>query len=127
MNNDQYLTKSGLRLYDELIKQYIGTQGEIFYDTTANWNSKPSLIGKKGCVYIYSDYKKNAQNQDIAGVKIGDGLAYLIDSPFISEILYDHVDNKVIHISQNEREFWNAKVRCQIDPEDEQRIIFTTN
>lgn len=122
-----YLDQAGLQLYDELLKQYIDSHGEIFYDTTANWNSKPTLIGRKGCIYIYSDYKKNAQGQDIAGIKIGDGSAYLIDAPFVSELLYNHLEDTIIHITQQEREFWNNKVRCYIDPENAQHIIFTTN
>ena len=104
-----------------------GGSSGIYYDTTENWNSNPQLIGKKGCIYIYSDYKQNEQGQNIAGIKVGDGLGYLIDAPFIDEILYDHIDNKIIHITQSEREFWNNKVRCYIDKKNKEHIIFTTN
>jgi len=99
----------------------------VYYDTTANWNKNPKLIGKRGCIYVYSDYKKNEEGQDIAGIKIGDGLAYLIDSPFTDEILYKHIEDKIIHITQAEREFWNNKTRCYVNSGDPEHIIFTTH
>lgn len=122
-----YLNEPGLRLYDTLLKQYVDDKVAVFCDTTANWNAQPALIGRAGCIYIYSDYKKNSQNQDIAGLKIGDGQAYLIDSPFIEEMLYSHLTDSVVHITAAERTAWNAKVRCFIDPSNPGNIIFTTN
>ena len=35
--------------------------------------------------------------------------------------------NEVIHITQEEREFWNGKVSCFIDPTNNQNLIFTVN
>ena len=122
----QYLDQNGLQLYDLLMKQYISDKVAVFYDTTAHWNSKSALIGKEGCIYIYSDYKKNSQDQDIAGIKVGDGKGYLIDAPFVSELLYDHLEDQIRHITQSEREFWNSKVRCYINPSDNESLMFTT-
>ena len=124
---NKYLNEPGLRLYDTLLKQYIDDKVAVFCDTTAAWNAQPTLVGKAGCIYIYSDYKKNDQNQDIAGLKIGDGQAYLIDAPFIEEMLYAHLTDSVAHITAAERTAWNDKVRCYIDPNDGQNLIFTTN
>lgn len=121
-----YLDKPGLRLYDELIKNYIEEQRQVFYGTVAYWNGQPNFIGKRGSIYVYSDYKKNEQNQDIAGIKIGDGLAYLIDAPFVEELLYDHIEDNIRHITQAEREFWNNKVRCYMTNVDSDTLIFTT-
>ena len=104
-----------------------GGKGGIYCDTTENWNHDKWIIGKKGCLYIYSDYKQNEKGQDIAGIKVGDGMGYLIDAPFIDELLYDHVKDKIIHITQQEREFWNNKVRCYIDSGNNEHIIFTTH
>lgn len=100
---------------------------KVLYATTATWNSQPTLISARGYIYLYADYKQNSQGQDIAGMKVGDGQSYLIDMPFTDSLLYDHADNTVIHLTQDEREFWNNKVRCYIDPQNEQNIVFTTN
>ena len=100
---------------------------KVLYATTATWNSKPQLISAKGYIYIYSDYRQNLQGDNIASMKVGDGTSYLIDMPFTDELLYAHVEDNVRHITAEEREFWNNKVRCYIDPLNEQHLIFTTN
>jgi hypothetical protein len=98
----------------------------VLYATTETWNSQPQLVSAKGFVYIYADYRQNDQGQNIAAMKVGDGNAYLIDMPFIDELLYDHIADNVRHITQQEREFWNNKVRCYIDPTNDNNLIFTT-
>lgn len=105
----------------------VGGDCRVLYASTATWNSQPQLVSERGYVYIYSDYKQNAQEQNIAGMKVGDGSAYLIDMPFVDELLYNHVGDIYIHITQNERVFWNNKVRVYIDPQNEHKLIFTTN
>jgi len=105
----------------------VGGDCKVLYATTATWNSKPQLISLKGYIYIYSDYRQNENQQNIASMKIGDGTSYLIDMPFTDELLYNHVANNVIHITAEERNFWNNKIRCYIDPLNEQNLIFTTN
>ena len=99
---------------------------EIFYNTTAYWNAHPTLITKKGAIYIYGDWKKDDEDRNIAGMKIGDGTSYLIDMPFKEELFVNHVDDVIIHITEQEREFWNNKVRCFIDPEENTHLVFTT-
>ena len=126
-NPNNFLNEPGLRLYDTLIKGYIDDKTPVFANTTAGWNAQPTLVGKAGCIYIYTDYKQNDQHQNIAGIKVGDGSAYLIDAPFIDELLYDHIADTTIHITAAERTAWNAKVRCYIDANDNQNLIFTTN
>lgn len=99
---------------------------KVLYNTTVYWNSRPDLVAKRGYLYVYSDYKE-VDNQLIAGIKVGDGTSYLIDMPFIDKPLDDHIADTVKHITNAEREFWNNKVRCFIDPNDEENIVFTTN
>ena len=99
---------------------------KVLYASTATWNSQPQLISKRGYIYIYSDYKQNEQEQNIPGFKVGDGSAYLIDMPFTDDLIQKHLSNNIIHITQEEREFWNNKVRCYIDPLNEHNLIFTT-
>jgi len=105
----------------------VGGDCHILYATTATWNSQPQLISDRGYIYLYSDYKQNEQGQYIAGMKVGDGTSYLIDMPFTDSLLYDHASDVVIHLTQEEREFWNNKVRCYIDPNQLDNLIFTTN
>ena len=99
---------------------------KVLYASTATWNSQPQLVSARGFIYIYADYRQNDQEQNIPSMKIGDGSAYLIDMPFADELLYDHIANTVLHVTQAERESWNNKVRCYIDPLNEHNLIFTT-
>ena len=106
----------------------------IHYGTTEHWNSQPNLVGKKSHIYVYSDYAETEIDGEmvaIPNIKIGDGSAFLIDNPFISKSVEDilnlHIDDNTVHISETERDFWNKKVRCFIDPEDNENVIFTTD
>lgn len=106
----------------------------IHYGTTEHWNSQPELVGKKSHIYVYSDFGETEIEGKIVSVpniKIGDGNAFLIDNPFITasveELLELHIDDSSVHISSEERDFWNNKVRCFIDPESPENIIFTTD
>lgn len=54
----------------------------VKYATTEYWNSHPTIVSMRGTIYIYSDYSKDPEGRDIAGFKVGDGNAYLIDLPF---------------------------------------------
>jgi hypothetical protein len=102
-----------------------GGESNIYYNTTAYWNSRPQLIAQRGYIYVYSDYKQS-EGEDIAGIKVGDGISYLIDMPFIDKPLDDHIADTVKHITSAERESWNNKVRCFVDPENQENIVFTT-
>lgn len=104
-----------------------------YYDTTAAWNMQPDLIPKKGDIYVYSDkatiYDEVGNPTFIPGVKIGDGLAYLIDLPFVGdEILYalaQHVNDNVRHITAAERIFWNNKVSSFLDEHDSENLVLS--
>lgn len=102
---------------------------KVLYGKTEEWNARPQLISKKGYIFIYADYKKDEQGRDIAGIKVGNGVSYLIDMPFIDELYYEHINDLTVHITQQEREFWNNKVRCymQAEVDDDDTLIFTTN
>ena len=58
-------------------------------DTTAHWNQNIHFIPLNGEAVIYTDYR-TIENDDgtttvIPGIKIGDGKAYLIDLPFVTD------------------------------------------
>ena len=99
----------------------------VLYATTATWNSQPQLVSAQGFIYIYADYRQNEQGINIPAMKVGDGNAYLIDLPFTDELLYDHIADNVRHITQEEREFWNNKVRCYASEIQDDTLIFTIN
>lgn len=89
----------------------------IEQDTTEAWNSQPNLIAKKGHLYFYTDYK-NVGGENIAGLKLGDGTSYLIDLPFVDAQFQEHISDTIVHITQQEREFWNNKNRAVITGEN---------
>lgn len=105
----------------------------IYYDTTAHWNQQPSLIAEEGTIYIYSDYTSyddGAGNvTPLAGIKIGDGNAYLIDMPFVTDALtatvLNHISNHDVHITPQERLFWNNKVSSYLDQEDSETLVLS--
>lgn len=105
-------------------------------NTTAGWNDLPQYLPKAGEICIYTDYKtiRDDLGNDIVypGIKVGDGNAYLIDMPFVgAEIRFEllqrisaHEQNATIHITQQEREFWNNKLNYDAVGEE---LILTRN
>lgn len=111
-------------------------------DTTENWRKAVDFIPLKGEIIVYSDYatkEVDGQIINIPNFKVGDGLAYGIDLPFVNDDLRDafsaHISNMNIHVTPAEKDFWNNKVRCYIETvEDDEgylvdgeNLIFTTN
>lgn len=99
----------------------------IYYGTREYWDSQPSLISVNKAVYVYWDFDKDDEGNDVPGIKIGDGKGYLIDAPFTTDPYYNHIRDTLIHVTPEEKEFWNNKVRCFIDPTDSEKVVFTTN
>lgn len=95
-------------------------------DTTAHWNAKRRFIPLQGEIIIYTDHKtiKDEHDNDVyvPGVKIGDGNAYLVDLPFlvdedvkeVIQMLRDHTENFDIHVTLEDKAFWNNKLNYQI-------------
>ena len=98
----------------------------VFCNTTANWNQQTSLISKRGAIYIYSD-RKTLNGNNLPGFKIGDGLAYVIDLPFADADLQEHINNTLIHVSSEDRAKWNNKIRCYLDVNNQENLVFTIN
>ena len=123
----RYLDPNGLSQYDALIKQYIADTEvtKVLYADTATWNSQAQLVSQQGYIYIYSDYKQDSSGNDIPGIKVGDGNAYLIDLPFSTKLIDEHIADAVAHITSAERDFWNNKVTCYIDENNITRLVFS--
>ena len=120
-----------VNLNDERIQQIglttpIG-QGtaKITIDTDEHWSERTTYIPKKGEIVIYSD-RRVISGVAYPGIKIGDGLAYVVDLPFVMDdsvelildLLYDHLNDMQMHVYQDERELWNNKVSCRLDGEN---------
>ncbi len=121
---------------DDLKKLQIGNvfyNAEVVHINTENyWNSVPTLVSKEGHIYVYSDHSQGENNVNIPAVKVGDGTSYLIDMPFVESNyteLTEHINNSHIHITDNERLFWNNKIRCNDASliQGGETLIFTTN
>ena len=96
-------------------------------DTTEHWNANRNFVPLRGEVIIYTDHGQMQDNFgntiDVPGIKIGDGSAYLIDLPFVGndvryqilQELREHTGNTVIHVTQEDRDFWNNKLNYVIN------------
>lgn len=99
-------------------------------DTTENWNAVRSFIPMRGEIIIYTDHGKIEDEYhnriNVPGIKIGDGSAYLIDLPFVNDdvryqILTElrmHSGNTDIHVTAEEKTFWNNKLNCIVEGEN---------
>lgn len=95
-------------------------------DTTEHWNAARTFIPLRGEIIIYTDHGQMDDGYgntiNVPGIKIGDGSAYLIDLPFVgNEVRYEilqelraHTNDWSIHVSAEDRSFWNNKLNYTI-------------
>lgn len=128
----KYLDSQGTAFLWSKIKN-IKLDNTLIYEskTVEEWNSDKDLISQKGTLYIYSNYKIVNDQEDneifLPGIKLGDGKAYLIDLPFLNtdafnEQILDHINNKIIHVSLDDRRFWNNKLNL-VQPESQTLVL----
>lgn len=110
----------------QTLEQYLNANltKQVRFDTTANWNSQTTLVSEANTIYIYTDHGTSSEGYDIAGIKVGDGMAYVVDLPFIDEAVTEHIADSNIHVTPAEKAFWNNKVRCYLTGTEQ--LIFTT-
>lgn len=128
-----YLDADGVAHLSSLIKRMIRDTAEqlelemprVMYGTKEEWDSDVGLVSQADTLYIYTDYLSEA-GQDVAGLKVGDGTTYLIDRPFLNQMMIEHINNTDIHITPEERAFWNNKVRCYTAEPNDEELVFTT-
>jgi len=85
-------------------------------NTESGWAGTPMYVPKKGEICLYTDTGK---------IKIGDGSVCLVDLPFIGEAAVDevkellrkHIEDQNIHVTQDEKNFWNAKLNYDVNGE----------
>lgn len=93
------------------------TRIKLKRDTTANWNAATGFIPLEGELIIYTDGRTATVSGDTVNyptIKIGDGLAYVQDLPFVDDDTRDtlllHINDALSHVSSGDRELWNNKV-----------------
>lgn len=107
--------------------------GSVYYDTKVHWDLQPNLVTERSAIYIYSDYQRmvdrNGNVVEIAGIKIGDGASYLIDMPFVTEAtstaIINHIANSEVHVTSEEKTFWNNKVSSYLDSGDLENLVLS--
>lgn len=131
----KYLDSDGVAYLWRKIKNNLNNKMIYYSKTKSEWNLNRDFMSQKNVLYIYTDYKtieKDGEQILIPGLKIGDGTTYLIDLPFVNDtsrgseleqLILDHINNKVIHISAEERNFWNNKLNLLLQP-DTQTLVF---
>lgn len=92
----------------ELLNQGGGGGGgsDVVVHTTAEWAQLTTLVSQRGMIYVWSDYKTE-NNVPIPAIKIGDGLAYVVDLPFAT-----------LAITQSQINSWNNKVSARVSGEE---------
>lgn len=103
----------------------VNSRIQLKRDTTENWNNAVGFIPLAGEVIVYTDYEtKTYQTEEygetvtktvqIPNIKIGTGNAYVQDLAFVDEktrdILIAHIQDHDIHVTLQEKVFWNNKI-----------------
>lgn len=83
----------------------------IHSKTTAEWNSQP-ILTQVNHIYVYTDHQQDEQGNPVPGIKIGTGNAYVADLPFIDTVTMDHINNTDIHVSAEDRAYWDEKFQA---------------
>lgn len=110
----------------------VNTRIQLKRDTTEHWNNARGFIPLAGEVIVYTDYETKTytveeygetitKTVEIPNIKVGTGNAYVQDLPFVDEktrdILMEHINNHDIHVTLQEKLFWNNKINID-DSED---------
>lgn len=125
----KYLDPQGVSYLWSKIQHIVHDRLIYYSKTKEQWNMNPTLISEKDVLYIYTNYKtieKDGEEIVVPGLKIGDGKGYLIDLPFINsvdgedleQLLMDHINNHSIHVTQEEKMFWNNKLNLSLHGEN---------
>ena len=111
----------------------VNSRIQLKRDTTAHWNQAIGFIPLPGEVIVYEDYETKTytveeygqtvtKTVNIPNIKIGTGNAYVQDLAFVDEktrdILMEHIRNQDIHVTLQEKVFWNNKIN--VDDAEEQ-------
>ena len=108
----------------------VNTRLKIKHDTTENWNNAVGFIPLPGELIVYDDYETKTyqveeygemvtKTVNIPNVKVGTGNAYVQDLAFIDDdirdIVMQHIRDYDIHVTLQEKVFWNNKINIDDD------------
>ena len=108
-----YLELEGLKKYDALLKKHIP-----IFCTTADFEDVKTTVPPRGQLVIFTDLRsiKKSDGTTItsAGIKVGDGIKTIEQLPFIDWFYWDHINDKNIHVTKDDKERWNDKISCEV-------------
>lgn len=94
--------------------------------TTEYWSNQIGFIPNDGEIIIYSDYDYvvvGGRRVNVPGIKIGTGNAYVQDLVFVGTVdredLLAHINNTTVHVTNNDKLFWNNKLNVT----DEEEVV----
>lgn len=110
-----------------------GGNANIEYHTTQYFEEHHTTVYAEGTIIVFSDYKKDEQEQDVPGIKIADGVTRVLDLPFINqdadiqelEERVDEVESDVETLNTKSTT-WDNKVNIEDNIQDE-TLVFTRN
>lgn len=127
--NGTSMGTSGVVNLGTVITDISSKQDRIIANDTATWRAEPTFTPALGQIIIYTDkgtYEQNGHTVTVPGIKIGDGVAYGVDLPFLGDLeaqailsqLNLHVNDTDIHITSEERTKWNNKLNYSLTGEN---------
>lgn len=129
---NSYLDKNGLIRFYQIISGRINQKLTVVAKTKSQWDIDGLTTSEPGVLYVTTDYRtitKDDTTYEVPAFKLGDGNGYIIDLPYMTvdeQTFLNHVNDRVVHITQSEREYWNNKNRCEIDENDPECLVITT-
>ena len=115
-----YLELEGLKKYDALLKKHI----PIFITAEDfKLENVKKTVPPIGQLVIFTDLYKRTNSEGVeitsAGIKVGDGNTKIEQLPFIDWFYLDHINDKNIHVTSEQKKFWNNKITCEVSEVDE--------
>lgn len=111
-----YLELEGLKKYDALLKKHI----PIFV-TPDKVEIMKSIQPELGQLVIFTDLRSITKSDGTtitsAGIIVGDGIKTIEQLPFIDWFYWDHINDKNIHVTAEQKTFWDNKISCDVDDE----------
>jgi hypothetical protein len=119
----------------------------VRYNSTEYWIAHGDSVPEAGAIIIFYD-AYHYEDQDIPGIKVGNGVTYLNNLPFINsassaqieqeieqltqeveeltETVQEHTADSTLHVSDEDRERWDNKVSVMASSTDNEELILTT-
>lgn len=111
-----YLELEGLKKYDALLKKHI----PIFV-TPDKVEIMKSIKPELGQLVIFTNLRERTKSDGTtitsAGIIVGDGIKTIEQLPFIDWFYWDHINDKNIHVTAEQKTFWDNKISCDVDDE----------